>query len=81
MSFDKTLSAIKSQQTFLTVTGELWPEIPLTQDDGQTLLALLFASDIRVCPAPGLHRSHWRYAGAGCFTCDMCRRLLPFVSE
>lgn len=39
------------------------------------LARLMAAGDIRVCPAPDLHRHAWFYAGRGRFACSLCQRL------
>lgn len=39
------------------------------------LARLMLQGDIRLCPAPDLHRPEWSYAGQGRYCCEMCRRI------
>lgn len=39
------------------------------------LQRLMLQGDIRLCPSPDAHRREWRYAGQGCYCCELCRRI------
>lgn len=39
------------------------------------LAQLMLQGDVRLCPAPDLHRREWRYAGQGRYQCEVCRRI------
>jgi hypothetical protein len=84
MTIDELLWELRQRQLILISEREIWPSPFCTQDISRALrkhrkgLRVLLAwSSIDTCPARDLHRQYWRYAGAGRFTCDMCRQLLP----
>lgn len=39
------------------------------------LARLMHDGDIRLCPAPGLHRASWYHAGAQRYACGLCQKL------
>lgn len=39
------------------------------------LALLMLQGDIRLCPAPGLHRREWYYYGGGRYVCLLCQQL------
>lgn len=45
------------------------------------LAALLAVSDVRTCPAPGLHRASFYYKGQGLYICGDCERLARWVEK
>ena len=40
----------------------------------ETLQALLYAHDVRLCPSPQLHKRYWRQRKTG-YICGLCERL------
>lgn len=47
----------------------------LVREQSGAILELMRSADIRTCPAADYHRTSWRYAGSGRFTCGLCERL------
>lgn len=41
----------------------------------KALKVLIAWSSIEVCPAAGLHRKYWRYAGGHRYVCSKCEEL------
>lgn len=39
------------------------------------LARMMAAGDVRLCPAPDLHRHAWFYAGRGRYRCELCQRI------
>jgi hypothetical protein len=92
MTLEQLLTAIRTMRLVLTYDrrGQLviWgpnKDVPLSvtravRSYRQRLQEMIDASDIATCASPDLHRSTWRYAGAGAFRCAVCERLLQEVS-
>ena len=88
MTLDALLSEIRERRLVLISESELWPSPAITGPIRRGLrrhrkgLARLIAwSSIDVCPSRDLHRQYWRYAGQDRYECDVCRQLLPVVSD
>jgi hypothetical protein len=41
----------------------------------RALARMMLAGDIRLCPAPDLHRRSWMYQGSGRYCCELCRAI------
>lgn len=85
---DADLADVRAVCGVFLESGELWAPNTYVAPGLQSrlrrrrarIIKLIAASDIRVCPSPGLHRRNWKFAGRGIYQCETCQRLQPEVS-
>lgn len=88
MTLDALLAEIRVQHLVLISERELWPSPAITgairrglRRHRKGLATLIAWSSIDVCPSRDLHRRYWRYVGQGRYECEVCRQLLPAISD
>ncbi len=79
MNIQELLSEIKARRLILINENEIWPSPMYTpairramRRHRASLKLLIAVGSIETCPARDLHRKYWRYAGAGCYECEIC---------
>jgi len=82
VTLDSLLLEVRERRLILISPDEIWPSPHVTQElhkamrkHRQALSLLMRWSSVDTCPARDLHRKYWKYAGGGCYICEICAKI------